>query len=112
MITHVPASVIVFRARSNCLDLRDRKRYIGVDTKCIICEAETENLEHFLLDCSGYSEIRTSTNKLQQPYKENRNEIIGNLLFELDNKEEVDQTKEMIYRMWKTRKKIEKNITS
>ncbi len=73
-----------------------------------MCEAETENLEHFLLDCSGYNEIRTLTTKLQQPYNDNRQDITGNLLFKLDNKEEVDQTKEIIYRMWKRREKLEK----
>ena len=84
-----PASVIFFRARANCMELRDRKRHEGEDTKCIVCGGEIENLEHFLLHCRGCNELRTQTRKLQQPHIENRTEIIGNLLFKLDNKEEL-----------------------
>ncbi len=75
-------------------------------------QSRKENLKHFLSDCSEYNEIRTLISKLQQPYNESRNEIIGKLLFKLDNKAEVDPTGEIIYRMWKRREKLEKDMTS
>ncbi len=64
------------------------------------------------LHCRGHGEIRSNIIKLQQPYNENNTEIIGNLLFKLGNKEEMDETKEFIYKMWKKREKLEKEITN
>ena len=42
-------SAILFRARTNTLDLQWRKRFIGEDTKCKLCQEEEKTLEHFLL---------------------------------------------------------------
>ncbi len=46
--------------------------------QCILCGAENEKLEHFLLWCPAYSEERQKNVDLQQPYT---NEVIGDLLF-------------------------------
>ena len=56
------ASVLWYKARSNTLQLRDRKRHEGGQVSCKICGAEKEDLEHFLLQCTGLDEERgTST---------------------------------------------------
>ena len=106
---NTPASEILFRARTNTLNLRDRKRFKGEETKCLICGEELENLQHFLLECEGYKEERITSMKLQQPYRENRSEVIGRFLFEIKNEKEAE-VKETIYKMWWKRGKIEKEI--
>ncbi len=69
-------SVILFKARTNNLTLNDRKRFRGEDTKCDMCGAE-KDLKHFLLCCRAYTHQRRKSPQLQQPYKENEDDIIG-----------------------------------
>lgn len=95
-----PSSITLYRARTNCLPLFDRKRHQHQDTTCRICDQTEETLEHFLLDCTGYQDIRQENKALQQPYTENRTEIIGKLLFEEAN---IESTKETLSKMWKLR---------
>ncbi len=65
-------SIIFYKARTNCLPHKDRKRHSNEDTKCKICNQEDEDLAHFLLVCQEYAEERRKTRILQQPYQENR----------------------------------------
>ena len=67
-----PSSVILYRARANCLRLNDRNRHQGGEVGCKLCGAEMENLNHFLLECGELSEERKLITELQQPYQENR----------------------------------------
>ncbi len=55
--------------RSNTLRLNDRNRFKNEKAECILCGAENENLEHFLLWCPAYSEERRKIVKLKQPYR-------------------------------------------
>ncbi len=86
------ASEILFKARTNNLNLNDRKRFWGEDTKCDMCRADKEDLKHFLLWCPAYTEIRGKITWLQQPYIE---DIIGNYLFENIY---IEETKKEIYK--------------
>ncbi len=97
-----PSSVILFKARTNNLRLKDRNRHTDGDTKCIFCDWTLENLTHFLLCCPGYSEIRQKSKVFQRPYIENEDNIIGQLLF---NETNIQETKEIVYEMWKKREK-------
>lgn len=100
-----PASEILYRARSNCLPLEDRKRHQGEDIKCKICNAEKEDMEHFILFCPEYENNRMKTTSLQKPYHENTSAIVGHFLFGEQN---LELNKEILYEMWKVRnKKIE-----
>ena len=72
------------------------------------CGINIENLEHFLLDCIELSDERQKILELQQPYQENRNKIIENVLF---NAEGIEKRKEKIYRMWIKREKKLKEVT-
>ena len=45
-----PSSIILYKARTNCLPLNDRKRFTGENTTCILCDGTTETLEHFILE--------------------------------------------------------------
>ena len=103
-----PSSVILYRARANCLRLNDRNRHQGGEVGCKLCGAEMENLNHFLLECGELSEERKLITELQQPYQENRKKIIGNVLFKVEG---IEKRKENIYRMWKKRDKKLKEIT-
>ena len=99
---NTPMSVILYRARANCLPLADRNRHTGGNTLCVLCNTESEDLEHLLLQCPEHAEIRACILELQQPYLENRMEIIGRYLFEVEN---LEQKKEFLYKIWKNREK-------
>ena len=96
-----PASVIMYKARTNNLNLNDRNRHKNGDTKCVMCDCEVENLNHFILRCEGYWEERAKEPLFQQPYIEDEEHLIGQLLFQ-ENKR--DKVKEILYKFW--RKKI------
>ena len=95
-----PASVIFFRARTNCLPLNDRKRHTGEDTKCLLCNSENEDIKHLILHCPAYDKQRMSTIHLQQPYIEQQNDVLGRFLFE---KEEIETKKAVLYQIWRKR---------
>ena len=104
---NTPASVIYYRARINNLQLNNRNRHTGGEVKCELCSAEIEDLQHFLQWCPAYGEVRKTEIRLQQPYEEEENSVIGRLLFAEENWE---RAKETIYRMWKIREKKLKEI--
>ena len=47
--------------------------------------------------------------QLQRPYQENSEEIIGRFLF---NKVNVEETKEILYRMWRKREQKIKELNA
>ncbi len=85
------ASEILFKCRTNTLKLNDRNRFRNEDTKCEMCGNENEELKHFLLWCPAYSAARQKNIKLQQPFQEEDDNIIGDLLFG-NNIEEAKET--------------------
>ncbi|XP_068218538.1 golgin subfamily A member 6-like protein 6 [Palaemon carinicauda] len=96
-----PNSIIMYRARANCLKLNDRKRHeAGGRVECKLCGAVNEDLAHFILECPDLSDERRKIVELQQPYEEEKKKIIGNVLFK---KEGIEKRKEYIYQMWKKR---------
>ena len=68
-------SQLLFKCRTNNLQLNDRKRFRGEETTCDVCGAEREDLNHFLLWCAGYCEERRKSVKSQQPYVREEEEI-------------------------------------
>lgn len=53
------ATTILIRCRSNTLKLNYSNRHTDRNTICITCETiQEETLEHFLLHCETYKEIR------------------------------------------------------
>ena len=97
------SSVVFFKCRTNNLNLNYRKRFRGESTMCEMCGAENENLNHFLLWCTKYNEKRNKCWKLQRPYIEDEDQVIGELLFDNLCSE---QSKEVIYNFWKKREEI------
>ncbi len=104
MYTNNKASEI-FKKRTNNLNLNERKRFWGEDTKCDMCGTDNEDLKLFLLWCPAYGEERGEITRLQQPYREDENYTIGKYLFENRYKEE---TKREIYKFWTIREKKKK----
>ncbi len=87
-------SKLIMRARTNSLTLNWRNRFQKKSEQSLCCECETETLEHFLLDCEEYCDIRLNQSFLLNTNNENRN-IIGNiLLFEVLTEEEIETRKE------------------
>lgn len=97
-----PASVIMYRARTATLPLKDRQRHIGQSTECDLCGADLEDLKHFILECSDerISEKRCKSINLQKPFQEDSEVILGTFLFDLDHMEEK---KDVLYEMWRAR---------
>ena len=102
------SSSLMIRARSDSLNLNWRKKHIGQDTSCQ-CGYENESLKHFLLECENYAEIRKRFTFMQQPYINNKEKIIADILLFTELKEEqIDERKRYILEVWKERlKKIE-----
>ena len=97
-------TMLMSRARLNTLDLNDRKRLIGEQTKCVMCDEENENLEHFLLYCPEYNNVRSKFRFMQQPYQEDKEELIaGILLFTELGKEESEDRKNLVKKLWEKR---------
>ncbi len=78
----------------------------GETQHCELCSEETENLERFILWCPEYQRERNENRKLQRPFKEDVEEVIGELLFE----ENMEEAKETIYKTWTKREKRLKEI--
>ena len=95
-----PASIILYKARANCLPLNDRKRHKNEPTNCDECKGKTEDIYHFILDCPRYSEERQKAYELQQPYRYEKDYIIGEFLFSVGN---LEKNKNILYSFWKIR---------
>ena len=62
---------------------------------------------HFVMLCPELREIRQNCVKLQQPYEEDFNHVVGKFLFKEEN---IETKKEILYRMWKKREKMIENL--
>ncbi len=99
------ASVVLFQDRANSLPLYDPVHFLREDSKCPVCGAETVNLEHLLLWCSGHEEEKKKNLLLQQPFQENKEQVVDRFLFEFHDKSEVDSVKEVFCSFWKIRER-------
>lgn len=96
---------LMIKARTDTLELNWRKRHKQESTQCI-CGYENETLEHFILDCEEYSDTRKKFDFAQQPYIENRSELMANvLLFQTKDSTEIEKRKDYILELWLIRKK-------
>ncbi|XP_043192465.1 uncharacterized protein LOC122365374 [Amphibalanus amphitrite] len=104
---NTPQSRILFQARTNTLPLNSRKRFTKEKTNCVLCDEQNEDLKHFLLECPILSEIREKCPELQQPYWEDKEEVIMKFLFD-DNRKHMEDKKQILYSMWKLRYRRQK----
>ena len=68
-------------------------------------------LRHFLLECTGLSDIRKRNLTLQQPYNEDEDEVIMMFLFEEDRRK-MEERKTDLYSMWKLRKRKQRELNT
>ena len=99
------ASILLYKARANVLQLNDRKRHQGESTSCPLCNFEFENLKHFILECEKLEEIRIENIYLQRPQEEKPDKIIGKFLFN----ENIEETKRTLTKLMKKRDQLIKN---
>ena len=95
-----PASITLYKARTNCLPLNERKRHQEESTICEICGEGVEDIKHFMLYCREWNEERRKIIDLQQPYEEREEDIIGRFLFA---EERLEEKKEFLHNIWKKR---------
>ena len=66
-----------------------------------------EDIKHFILHCEAYKEERRKDPRMQQPYQEDEDELVGKILF---NNNEIENTKLTLYEFWKLREEKRKSI--
>ena len=93
-------SDLLFKARSNDLDLNIFKRHTGGDIACVLCGAVREDLEHFLFNCQKLERVRDRTLIDRIAMSGDSVDRIGNLLF---CKTYVEEVKMQLGRLWRER---------
>ena len=94
------ASRLLFRARSNSLQLNWRGRFGGGDETCQLCgEGVIEDQEHFLKRCEGLKHLREVWGIADDV------EMKKLLLFEEHTEREVDQLKRYLDSIWRKRER-------
>ena len=96
------SSVLLLKARTDTLPLNYKNRHTGGDIKCIPCGASKEDINHFILECPEYKDIRPEIVELQQPYEEDGRRVIGKFLFDETN---IEKKKEILQKLWRKRQK-------
>ena len=89
-------SVLLFRARSNSLALGWRKRFLGGNTQCILCDSQVEEtLGHFLQACPYFNDTRSEHNMSDKS--------ISQILLFIDGCQ-PESSKRYLNAMWRKRK--------
>ena len=89
----------------NTLPLEDRKRHENKPTTCQLCKEETENLEHFIMECKQTGETRNQIPVLQRPHNHSKEDIMKDFLFTEEGQECAERREEWLYELWRARKK-------
>ena len=95
------SSTLLFKARSNTLNLNIQKRHKKGDISCDLCGGEKEDLAHFLLDCKELDKVRDKE-IIKEFFDENKDKMIGKMLH---TNKQIEIVKKMLERMWKHRQK-------
>ena len=94
------ASVLLFRARTNCLNVFWRKRFCGEDGVCLLCQTKEETLKHFLRRCES---LRPQRNEHDVTDSLPMSEM---LLFGEGKQDEIQGRKKYLVDIWKKRKAL------
>ena len=94
-------SVLLFRARTNTLNLKWRQKFVKENTSCPMCGYSDENLEHFILDCTYLQNERNYSKILRRPYQE---DVLKHfLLFDKPEIYDIENTKITLKKLWMKR---------
>lgn len=100
------ASILLFRARTNTLQLGWRQEFVGGQVCCRMCDdaGAVETLEHFLKECRAYTELKRA-------YRCEELTLEEMLLFDRCNEGEKEKRRDYIERCWrKRREKLEEQL--
>ena len=90
------SSKLLFKARSNTLNLNIRKRHQKGDTSCVLCEDEKEDLIHFIVNCKELENTRNNE-IVKEAYDANKEQMVGKILH---NNDKIEAVKSMLEAMW------------
>ena len=93
-------SELLFRARSNTLGLNDFNRHKGGVTRCELCDADWEDIEHFMLECPKLSVCRDNALIREIGGPGTNRERLGKLLF-CNNR--IEDVKALLGKLWRER---------
>ena len=96
-------SDLLFLARSNSLDLNDFKRHKGGITTCDLCDADREDLEHFLFVCPKLERARNRELVSRIASVGNNVDRVGKLLF---CKADIEEVKKLLGALWRERQSL------
>ena len=87
------------------MDLNTDKRHRGESELCDLCERGTENMKHFILECCRLEDMRDQQ-IMTKYWKADKDEMIGDMLFD---RKETEKVGKMLERMYSKRKRIRAN---
>ena len=112
-IDNTEGTKLLIRGRTNSLPLGWRKRFTNGVTQCPSCSCEVETLEHFLLECPEYLNIRSQTVFLQEIIGNSEEEKLKNILALVELTEnEIKVRKTYLVKIWKKRELYQRANTN
>ena len=104
-IDNSEGSKLLVQGRTNTLNLNWRNRFQNKNETCPCCDNEIETLEHFLLDCPTYGNIKVNFEFWKKLEGKRKEEKLANILaFENLTNEQIESRKKFIGRLWQRRK--------
>ena len=96
----------MFKLRTGTLELNSGNRHKGEDTTCDLCKAGEETDIHFILECNRLNDKRDKK-IIEKCNGKNKEETLSNMLF---RKNDIEDVKKMINKMWRMRESIRKKM--
>ena len=95
------SSVLLFRARANCLKLRWRRRFEGESTECQLCGNEVETTDHFIAECTRLGGIREQFGVVG---------VQASVILRFSGSEDTEKMKRYLECIWKERERIGRDV--
>ena len=94
----------MFKLRTGTLELNSGNRHKGEDTTCDLCKAGEETDIHFILECNRLNDKRDKK-IIEKCNGKNKEETLSNMLC---RKNDIEDVKKMINKMWRMRERRRK----
>merc|ERR1711972_190554 len=102
-------ATLLFKSRTNTLQLGWRKKYTNEDTICKLYNKNDETLEHFITECEALAQTRSQA-EIYIEYKQDNKFTLDNILFPKENIQNgMENTKKLLTKLWNTRQNITLN---
>jgi len=90
-------SILLFKARANCLKLGWKNCFQGGPVECKLCGAPEETLDHFIVECQRLQHIRLEYELETEPIQD----ILG-----FNGNINIEKKKRFLTKIWMERKRI------